>query len=263
MNKLLYRLPTKTVNRIERVLLIAETDYHIRYYGTKLGVLWAFINPFFQILVFYFAFTYLIGNGNDNKFILYLFSGIISWQFFTETTGSSIKLFMTKRFILENVKINKLDFFLSLIISKFRGYAVNLIIFIVFSYVFFVPNYTSNVFYIIPVLAGLIIFTLGVTFYLSTLFIFFRDLDHFWSLVLMAGFWTIPIVWDYNIIYNKFSFMLWNPLTVYIINIREILIYNTVPDIYNLSRSLVITLILAVSGYFFMRYRSKKALEFL
>jgi ABC-type polysaccharide/polyol phosphate export permease len=263
MNKLLYRLPSKTVNRIERILLIAQTDFHIRYYGSKLGVLWAFINPFFQILVYYFAFTYLMGTGSQPNFILYLFTGIITWQFFSETSSASIRLFLSKRFILQNIKINKIDFFISLLISKFRGFLVNFGIFIAFSLLFFDPVYSWNLLYLIPVLLGLLLFSIGITFILATLFIFFRDLDHLWSIVLMAGFWAVPIIWDYKIVCQKYPFMLYNPLTTYIINIRQILLENSVPDLEHLYIALIVSSIVAISGYFFMQNSSKKALEFL
>lgn len=263
MNNLLYKLPHKTVNRIERILLIAETDYHIRYYGSKLGVLWAFINPFFKILVYYLAFTYLIGTNRDPDFILYIFSGFITWQFFSETSKASIRLFLSKRFILQNVKIVKLDFFLSLIFSKIRGFIVNLTIFFIFSFLFNEPEYSWNLLYLIPILLSLNIFTLGITFYLSTLFIFFKDLDHLWDIVLMAGFWSLPIIWDYHAIIDKYPIMLINPLTIFLINLREVLVYDSKPDLINLLLATITSLIIAISGYFFMQYRSKKALEFL
>jgi ABC-2 type transport system permease protein len=263
MINILYRLPSKTVNRIERILLIAQTDYHIRYYGSKLGVLWAFINPFFQILVYYFAFTYLMNAGRQPNFILYLFTGIITWEFFSETTNTSIRLFLSKRFILQNIKIKKLDFFISLLISKLRGFMVNFIIFIAFTLLFFNPVYSWKLLYLIPVLTGLLLFILGISFILATLFIFFRDLDHLWSVVLMAGFWSIPIIWDYHIVYEKFSFMLYNPLTTFVINTRQILLENSVPDLKHMYISIVISFVIAVLGYFFMQNSSKKALEFL
>lgn len=263
MNNLFYKLPKQTINRIERIFLIAQTDYYLRYYGTRLGILWAFINPFLQILIYYFAFSYLIGTGRGANFILYLFTGIITWEFFMETTKTSITLFMAKRFLLQNVKIEKVDFFISLLVSKMKGLGINFLIYFLFSIIFFHPFYSLKLLYLFPVLIGLILFTLGISFFLSTLYIFFKDLDHLWSVVLMAGFWTVPIVWDYKIIYEKYNLMLFNPITVYIINIREILIDNAIPDLDNMYLAIVISAVVAISGFLFMKHKSRKALEFL
>jgi ABC-type polysaccharide/polyol phosphate export permease len=255
---------TKTFrNRLERIYLFANTDYYVRYYGSKLGILWAFLNPFFQILIFYFVFSYLIFLKSDPSFILYLFTGIITWQFFSEATNGSITLFLKQRYILQNIGLPKVDFFWSLVASKFWGYFINFIIFILFDLVFFHPVFSIRLLYLIPIWLGLILFTLGVSFFLSTLFIFFRDLNHLWDIILMAGFWTVPVIWDYHIIFKNFSFMLLNPVTAFMINIRQVVLSNEVPDLKSLIIALVISTVFAVSGYFFMKFKSKKALEFL
>jgi ABC-2 type transport system permease protein len=104
---------------------------------------------------------------------------------------------------------------------------------------------------------------MGISFFLSTFYIFLRDLDHLWSVVLNAGFWMVPIIWDYKIVYENFSFMLYFPVTTFIINIRQIVLHNEVPDLKNMYLGIIISLVFAVSGYFYMKFKSKKALEFL
>jgi ABC-2 type transport system permease protein len=250
-------------NRIERIYLFANSDYYLRYYGSKLGILWAFLNPFFQILIFYFAFTYLILKSRDPNYILYIFSGIITWQFFQETTSSAINLFQKQRYILQNVELPKVDFFWSLLGSKFWGYLINFIIYILFYLIFFNPSFTSLLFYLIPIWIGLALFTLGISFFLSTLYIFLRDLDHLWSIILMGGFWAIPVVWDYHQVISDFPFMLYNPITLFIINVRQVTIYNEAPESTSFLIGLAISLFFAITGYFFMKHKSKKALEFL
>jgi ABC-type polysaccharide/polyol phosphate export permease len=250
-------------NRLERIYLFANNDYYVRYYGSRLGILWAFLNPFFHILIYYLAFSYLIFKKNDPSFILYLFTGMITWQFFAETSKSSIDLFLKERYILQNINLPKIDFFWSLLASKFWGYFVNFLIFIVFDLIFFHPVFSAKMFYLIPIWSGLFLFSLGVSFYLATLFIFFRDLDHLWSIILMGGFWLVPVIWDYHVIYTNYSFMLYFPVTAFVVNLRQVVLSNETPDLHFMILGLITSVIMAVSGYFFMRYRSKKALEFL
>jgi ABC-type polysaccharide/polyol phosphate export permease len=259
----MFKLSKSFQNRLERIYLFANADYYVRYYGSRLGILWAFLNPFFQILIYYFAFSYLIFRQKNPSFILYLFTGIITWQFFSETTNCSINLFLKQRYILQNIKLPKVDFFWSLIASKFWGYIINFIIFIIFDIVFFHPVFSLKLFYLIPIWIGLILFTLGVCFFLSTLYIYLRDLDHLWSVILMAGFWAVPIIWDYKVIYERFSFMMWNPITTFVVNVRQVVLNNETPDLKFLFIGLAISAFLAVAGYFFMKYKSKKALEFM
>ena len=174
---MLLKLPADLKIRIERIFLFANTDYYARYYGAKLGILWAFLNPFFQIMVYYLAFTYLIFRQRDPQFVLYLFTGIITWQFFAETSKTSISLFRRQRFILQNMGLPKVDFFWSLVGSKFWGYLINFGIYIAFSLVFFHPVYSVTLLLLIPIWVGLILFTLGVSFFLATFYIYLSDLD--------------------------------------------------------------------------------------
>lgn len=257
------KIPAELKIRLERIYLFANTDYYARYYGAKLGILWAFLNPFFQIMVYYLAFSYLIFRKSDPQFVLYLFTGIITWQFFAETTKTSINLFMRQRFILQNMGLPKVDFFWALVGSKFWGYLINFGIYLLFSLVFFSPEYSWKLLLLIPIWFGLIAFTVGVAFFLATFYIYLRDLDHLYAIVLLAGFWMMPIIWDYHMLFETYSFMLYFPMVNFLVNIREITLQNQLPDMNILLINIVSSIVLAIAGYTYMRTHSKKALEFL
>ncbi|MCF8233844.1 MAG: ABC transporter permease [Bacteroidales bacterium] len=249
--------------RLERIVLFAKTDYHLRYYGSKLGVLWAFLNPFLRILVYYFTFSYLIFRQNDPTFVLYLFTGIITWGFFSETTNQSIKLFQKQRFILENIKLQKSDFFISMTASTMYAYLINFLMYFIFSILFFDPEYSLKIVFLVPILIGLYLFALGISFFLATLYIYLRDLDHIWSIIIMAGFWTVPVIWDYNLVYENYKFMLYNPITAFLVNIRQITLYNEMPDLKFMILGILTSALIAILGYIFMIRNSRKAVEFL
>jgi ABC-type polysaccharide/polyol phosphate export permease len=79
----------------------------------------------------------------------------------------------------------------------------------------------------------------------------------------MAGFWTLPVIWDYKIIYEGYEFMLYNPLTAFVVNVRQVTLHDQTPDLKYMLFGIAVSILLAISGYFFMKYKSKKALEFL
>jgi ABC-type polysaccharide/polyol phosphate export permease len=249
--------------RLERILLLAEIDFSQKYYNSRLGLLWAFINPLMQILTYYYVFTYLIFRSNDPNFVLYLFSGIITWQFFHQTTFHGMRVFQKQKFILENVSIPKIDFFISHAASNLYAYLLNFIIYIIFILLFFQTSFTLEILYILPIFAGLILFSVGISFYLSTMILFIKDMNHIWNVVLTVGFWSVPIIWDYNIIYDKYPFMLYNPITAFLINIRQITVYNTAIDFEIFLIGIITSLLIYFSGYYFMKKLSKKAIEIL
>ncbi|MCF8360275.1 MAG: ABC transporter permease [Prolixibacteraceae bacterium] len=259
----MFRISKTFRNRLERIYLFANTDYYARYYGSKLGILWAFLKPFFHIMVLYVTFSYLIFRQRDPHFILYLFTGIITWQYFSEMTNTSINLFSKQRNILQNSDMPKIDLFWALLGSKFWGYLINFMIFIVFYVVFFNPVFSLKYFFLIPVWLGLSMFSLGFAFYLATFFIYLRDLDHLWSIVLMAGFWMVPIIWNYKILEDTYQFMNYIPITAFLIDIRQIVLHDELPNMHYLVTALIVSFLIAFTGYIFMQRKSKKALEFL
>lgn len=251
------------LNRIERIYLFARTDYFIRYYGSRLGVMWAFINPFVQVLVLYLVFVHFIFKQNSPMFLLSIFSGQIFWQFFSESTNASISLFKRRREILQNTSIKKIDFFVAGIISKFLGFIISLLIFFVIYISFYEVNIGLSIFYLPLIIISWILYTLAFTFFLATLNLFLRDMQHLWGLFMIVGYWIIPIMWDYNLALTKFTFLQYYPPICVLINVRQILLYNLQPSFFPLWYSFIVSVILAISGYFFMILKSKKALEVL
>ena len=60
-----------------------------RYKGSFLGVLWSFINPLLQVLVYAIVFPYIMRNTVDN-YLIFLVVGIIPWTFFTTCINQGI-----------------------------------------------------------------------------------------------------------------------------------------------------------------------------
>ena len=196
IDKLYQKIPEN--NRIERIWILARTDFVLRYYGSSLGLLWAFLNPMFRILVYYFVFSYLVFKNRDPSFILYLFIGVITWMLFSEGSKKGMKALNSKRYLVENIQLNKLDIFYSSAITASIGFCFNLFIYLLFSQ-FFQVQYNWHILFAPLLIFNMVLLIFGASLILSTLFIFFKDLDHVWDIVLLIGFWTVPIIWDQKV----------------------------------------------------------------
>jgi ABC-type polysaccharide/polyol phosphate export permease len=248
-------------NRTQRIWVLARHDFLQRYYGSYLGVIWAFLNPMFRLAIYYFVFAFLIFKNRDPEFILYLFLGIMPWAFFAESTKRGMKVLMNKRYLIENIRIVKLDLFVSHIISASISLGFNMAIYFVFR-LFFDVELTAFALWLPWLLFNLLCIGLTISLILSTLFLFFRDLDHVWDIVLMAGFWTVPIIWDQQYIFDNYTFMLYvNPLTGIVINIREVLMYGHEPIFSLLLYDLGYTAALGLLAFFLFNRYAKLAAE--
>ncbi|NOR86406.1 MAG: ABC transporter permease [Bacteroidales bacterium] len=257
---ILERLPEN--NKLERIWILAKTDFIQRYYGTKLGIVWALINPFFQLIIYYVVFTMLFA-GRIPNFALYLFSGLITMMFFSESTSKGLTLLNKYKLILENINMKKLDLFHASLLSNLMGFAFNFFIYLVFSQ-FFSVEYNLNFLYVPLIILNLYLFVFAVQLILGILNVYFRDVNHLWDMILLASFWSSPVFYGKEVIIDNAPILLYaNPLAGILINLRETSLYGAPPMLDILLLNFFQALILlAIASIIFKKY-SAKAIEIL
>ncbi len=247
-------------NRLELIWKLASIEFRKRYYDNALGVVWAMINPLFRLVVYYFAFTFLLKVKMEN-YVLYLFSGLLFWMFFTECTKKSLSVLRTKRYLIENIQFNKLDLFVASAIGVFFGFIFNIIAYFIISLVSGIPLYGVSFVYVPILLLNMFLVALGFGILLATLHIYLRDIEHLWDMLLLAGFWCAPIFFPTDILFEKFPILIYlHPASGIIINFREVVLYGNSPYwglfLYNMIYGLILLL---VSIWLFNRYSHKAA----
>lgn len=246
-------------NRLERIWVLTKSDFIQRYYGSFFGVFWAFLNPLFQLMIFYFIFTWFFNSKIEN-YALYVLSGLLMWMFFSETTRKGLTLLRNKRYLYEHIPINKLDIFYASIASTLIALLINFVIYFIVS-LFMPVNYGISIIvfpYLILLACG---FVFSVSLILSLLNVFFEDIDHVWDIALLAIFWTMPLFYQQELIVSDYRFLLYaNPFTGIIINMREVLLLNQWPTweilLYNTG---VVAVLIAISLFLFKKYHFKSA----
>lgn len=246
-------------NRIERIWVLAKTDFIQRYYGSFFGVFWAFINPLCQLVIYYYIFTYFFNNTIPN-FALYVLNALLIWMFFSESTKKGLMVLKTKRYLYENISINKLDIFIATVSSTLFALVINFIIYFISS-LFFDIEYGLPllVFPYIILLISVMVYSLSLI--LSVMNVFFEDIHHFWDVALLVMFWSVPMFYDQNILIEKFRILIYlNPISGLCINVREILLHNQWPSWDILAyNTFYILILLVVSLLIFKKYSPKTA----
>lgn len=247
-------------NRLERIWLMAKFDFVTRYYGSFLGLFWALLKPLFQLGVFFVIFTMVFKNKTEN-FLLFLFIGIILFQFFMESANGSMKIFKTKRYLLENIQINKLDIFYSSIAATFLGFLFNFMAFCVGNFLLN-DTFSLSILLFPIVLINLIILVLAAQLIFSTISIYLKDIDNIWFVISTLLFWGSGIFFDLSTLTGKAVYIKYfNPLAGILMNARDILIYGKPIDMNLLVINLLTAIILLLFGLWLFKKFSAKALE--
>ncbi len=247
-------------NRLERIWLMAKFDFVTRYYGSFLGLFWALLKPLFQLGVFYIIFTMVFESKTEN-FLLFLFIGIILYQFFAESATVSMKIFKTKKYLLENIQIDKLDLFYSAIAATFLGFIFNFTAFVFGN--FLLNDLFSWSMLLFPlVLINLLILILATQLIFATISIYLKDIDNIWFVINTLLFWGSGIFFDLSSLTGKALLIKYiNPLAGILMNARSILVYAQPMDMKLFAINLLTSIVFLLIGLWIFKKYSAKALE--
>jgi len=219
----------KDILRSRKLILeLAKRDLKVRYLGSYLGILWAFILPTINILIFWFVFQVgFKSNPVDNfPFILWLLPGIIPWNFFSDSLMGATNSVLDNSYLVKKVVFRVSILPLIRVLSALFVH----LFFIVFLFImFFVYGYKPSiynlqVFYYLFATGSLV---LGLSWITSSLVIFFKDLGQLVAMVLQIGFWLTPIFWTSEILPVKYHFLVkLNPFYYIVEGYRETFIYH-------------------------------------
>ena len=245
-----------------RELLKTNIKKEIRgkYKGSWLGVLWTFLNPLLMLAVYAFVFPYILRVNVDN-YTIFMIVALIAWNFFTTAIQSGTGSVVANGNILKKVYFPREIIPISITTSQLVNFLITCIIMAVFI-IFSGVGFSAHVL-LFPLLVLIqYILILGLTFVLSALTVFVRDIDHFVSVILMLGFYATPIVYQGEMLPKKFQiFLKLNPMAQLVEAYRSILYYHRMPDMTMLIIWGLGSVALLVVGYLIFKKLEKSFVE--
>ncbi len=223
LGKYLEKIPEN--NRLERIWKIAQVDFKRRYYNDRLGLLWALLKPLFEVVVYYFVFKYLF-KVQIEHFAFFLFSGIVFMNIFTESSMRGLNLIREKMYLIENIQFERIDIFISHIISTFFGFIFNLSAMVLIMLITQIPV-GLDIFYLIPVFLTFYIISLGVSLILASFQPFLKDIIHFWDMIILVTIWGSGVFYRPELIIENYPAAIYiNPFVGLMQNLRAALLPN-------------------------------------
>jgi len=193
MIKELSRIKMFLTQRSQLKALVIKS-FRMRYSNTVLGFLWTVLTPLLISLVISFVFIYIAQVKIDN-FSIYVISGMLPWICFSSSLQESAVSFVDNSGLYKQFMI-PLEFIpTSCVIINF----INLIIGLGVAIVFFANIQLKEAFLVfllpIPVILHLL-FTLGISFFLSSVYARRRDVAHMLNIILLFWLWSSPVFYS-------------------------------------------------------------------
>lgn len=170
---------------------LVSRDFKSKYKRSVLGVLWSFLNPLLTMLVQYIVFSTLFKSDIPN-YPLYLLSGIVCFNFFSESTGMALQSITGNASLITKVYVPKYIYPLSRMLSSSINLLMSLIPLLLVMLLTWTPVRPAIL--LLPVgLVCLVGFCLGIGLILSTMMVFFRDTQFLWGVVSLLWMYATPI----------------------------------------------------------------------
>ncbi|MBQ8840289.1 MAG: ABC transporter permease [Clostridia bacterium] len=191
---------------------LVNRNVKIQYRNSAIGVVWTVLQPLLNMLVMLVVFGTVLGYGDDPTYALYLFCGTITFAVMRAGTTQSMTSIVNNRGLLTKNKISQYVFPISCNLTACINFAFSLIAF--FGVMFIVaflnpeinigtaelPNMVSSwsmfspyLLLVLVVLPALFLFSYGLSLILATLYVFFRDVQHFYGVFLTLWTYLTPM----------------------------------------------------------------------
>ena len=231
-----------------------------RYKNSILGVLWSFFNPLLQLAVYAIIFPLILENAIPN-YTIFVCVGLIPWTFFVTTVSQSSFTIIGNGNIIKKVYFPREILPISVVTSNAVNFMISSIIILAFV-IFSGMGLTWYILLYPFILLIQYLLLLGISFVLSSITVYFRDLEHIIGIVLMTLFYATPIVYSIDSLPKNFAkIMNLNPMAHIIEGYRSIFYYQTMPNMKSLLILLGLSIILLVFGYFTFRQLQKRFAE--
>jgi ABC-2 type transport system permease protein len=197
--------------------LLVRREISARYQGSFLGLLWSYINPLAQFLIFYFIMGKLVGLGaRTENFAIHVFAGLIVVHFFVETFNAGTRSIVRNKALVKKMAMPREMFpVATMLVSLWHVGPQLVILLIACVYTGWTPDPAG-------VVAGRlgigIIMVLGTA--LALLFraanVFFRDFSSAVSVLTNFVRFSVPMIYPYTMVDTRFdgheSIYLANPI---------------------------------------------------
>lgn len=236
-------------------------NLRVRYKGSILGFLWAFLNPLLTMLVLYIVFSKIM-RIQIPQYPLFLLSALLPWSFFSSSLTDATHSIIDNANLVKKVYFPREILPISYVLNNFINFLFSLAALLPIL-IIFKPGGLKFVYFLPAILIAHLIFTSGIALFLACANVFFRDVGHILGIVLMFWFYLTPVFYSIDMVpQNLRSIYLLNPMVSIIAMYRNVLFDGKPPSTINISIALLVIIITLLFGYLvFKRYEPSFAKE--
>lgn len=237
---------------------LTTKELKLKYRNSILGFFWSFLNPIMLMLVYTFAFTFIMPQ-NQPHYTVTLLAALLPWNFFSAAVQGSTSSIVSNSNLIKKVYFPREIIPLSIILSNFVNFVITLsILFIAMAINHIQISWVILLYPLVLIL--LLLLAIGLSYFLSALNVLYRDISHFVEILFMLWMYLTPVIYPLKLLTDKLAKLppnkghliemafLMNPMTLVVESGRDLLLEHKLPSIWYFVGLIVIDFLLIVIG---------------
>ena len=231
----------------------------VRYKQSRLGILWAVVQPLAMMVVFTLIFTLVRASpGGAVPFPLFAYAGLVPWTMFSSGVSAASSALTSHASLLTKVafprEILPLTYIVAALVDFVLSSAVLLGLMLWFG---ITPSWTIA--WAVPAVVVLLIFLIGLALFLAAMQVHYRDVGIAMPLVLQIWLFASPVLYALAAVRHALPEPLYvlytlNPLVGIVDTFRRAVVLHQSPDYFALAMSAVVALLLLPLAYLYFKY---------
>jgi ABC-2 type transport system permease protein/lipopolysaccharide transport system permease protein len=240
----------------ELLHVLVERNLKGRYRGSVFGVYWSLLHPLIMTGLYTAIFGTVFAKYYDNSIVNYIlaaFTGMMVISFYNAATNQALASVVSNGGMLNKIRLPMSIFPVSMVVANVFQFLVGVFPLLAVVTLWKSHSLVNVICLAFPVLS-LTLVCGGIGFFVSALYVFFRDLPYFYELIGFVLWISSPIFYPPDIVPPAVKpFLVMNPLLPIIESIRQISISSQLPDFGLIGQSLLNGLIILGFGWFCFR----------
>lgn len=184
---------------------LAQKDFRVRFVQTRLGYIWAVIQPLFLIAILTFLFGRVLNVDTLNiPYPLFALSGQVLWSFFSFSAVQGGQSLVQSQHMIRKIWFPRVVLPLSKAGVGMMDLAIGLILLLILTLAFGI-DISSSLIWTIPAIALTIVAGTGISLWTSALGIKFRDVQHALPYLIQFLFFLTPVAYPSSLLSRALS----------------------------------------------------------
>jgi len=229
-------------------------DVTVRYKQTAIGVAWVILQPLITMLIFTAIFGMLAKVPSDGIWYpVFSLTALLPWTYFSQAVTRAGESVVVNAKIVSKIYFPRLWLPLAMVVSPLIDFALSMIL--LFGLLLYAGIPLSWKVVTLPAFILLAMLTaLGLSLFTSAMNAKYRDVGHAIPFVIQIWMYLSPIVYPVSLVPEQWRWLYGlNPMAGVIEGFRWALLGRTAPDPVVMAESVIVLLLVVISGLVYFR----------